>query len=717
MLTLEDVLEVVEPKRLVASPTGTQVALITAKRRDQVMLLKDPEGIELAQPPQRIVLVDLESGQHRDVTAPLDSATDVAWSPDSNALLVVGNRAGVHGLWRRAIQSAACDLLLEGDISLVQSPGDEVMVVRTDPAVPPDQGDDTVPAGVRVWAFSAGPDEEVIDPTVITLPSRQLIAVDPRTGSTRVVVDDLPGREPVVAPDGKHIALVARQRRISMSSFETANDVDILDGTSGELVARLEGLEQVGYAAMPPAWSPDSATVAVVRRGVVVLLSVDGTARELPIAGEFVACVSDAMNDRAWVVTWHPDGRHVIARTAKGGLYTIAVDTGEPALLGPPAGTGVAELLRDPLAGTTWSPYQDRLVLVSREANAAVRRIWTVGLDGADARLGPETESWLLPNPSSVSKTPPVIVDGAWVHVGHDAAHPFELVTLDQSITPRVLTRLNAGVTVDSTTHHVAWTDTRGRPHAGLLFTPAGYDWTAAGPIPIVVDAYPGGADWCLLSDEWEGSSLLFLKQLLPQRGWGVFVPDMGGVRDSEDTDDLIDPVVSGVDELARRGIADSRVAIIGQSQGGYFVNAIITATDRFAAAVSFSGMCNISSEFGLLWPTKSGPSMHGTANAEGYCGGPPWEVPEAYIARSPVFHLHKVSTPLMLVHGTDDTGAGVSQAGEMYVGLRRLSKPVKVLMYRGEWHGPNSFSEPNRTHMVSTVLDFLEQHLTPRPT
>ena len=107
---------------------------------------------------------------------------------------------------------------------------------------------------------------------------------------------------------------------------------------------------------------------------------------------------------------------------------------------------------------------------------------------------------------------------------------------------------------------------------------------------------------------------------------------------------------------------------------------------------------------------------MHGTANAEQYTGGTPWEKPETYVQMSPVFHLDKVTTPLMLVGGTWDWAAFMQQGDEMYVGLRRLGKDVVLLRYREEYHGASFFTPPNRDDVIERVFAFIEERFALPP-
>ena len=63
------------------------------------------------------------------------------------------------------------------------------------------------------------------------------------------------------------------------------------------------------------------------------------------------------------------------------------------------------------------------------------------------------------------------------------------------------------------------------------------------------------------------------------------------------------------------------------------------------------------------------------------------WERPDLYIENSPLFHLPKVQTPMVIMHNDDDGAVPWYQGIELFTGLRRLGKKVWLLNYNGEAH------------------------------
>ena len=87
------------------------------------------------------------------------------------------------------------------------------------------------------------------------------------------------------------------------------------------------------------------------------------------------------------------------------------------------------------------------------------------------------------------------------------------------------------------------------------------------------------------------------------------------------------------------------------------------------------------------------------------------WEAPQRYIDNSPVFHLNRVNTPLLLLHGTADDACPIHQAEEMYAGLLRLGKVATLVRYHGAGHVIGQSPE-NHIDMQVRVLEWFDTYL-----
>ena len=153
---------------------------------------------------------------------------------------------------------------------------------------------------------------------------------------------------------------------------------------------------------------------------------------------------------------------------------------------------------------------------------------------------------------------------------------------------------------------------------------------------------------------------------------------------------------VEALDAAIATGRVDStRAGVMGLSYGGYAVNCIVTHTNRFRAAVSEVGPSHITSARAL-----------GGRGVTNVTGAWPWEAPERMVKESPVYHLPKVMTPLLLVAGKHDLGNAL-QVYEMYFGLLALTNlrrcwpmtvPATVIMIASPSSGRASFRGSRRT-------------------
>lgn len=162
---------------------------------------------------------------------------------------------------------------------------------------------------------------------------------------------------------------------------------------------------------------------------------------------------------------------------------------------------------------------------------------------------------------------------------------------------------------------------------------------------------------------------------------------------------------VGGVDHVVASGVADSnRMGIMGWSYEGYMTSFTITQTNRFKAASVGAGVANLM-------------SFTGTTDVSGFMPdcfrGDPWDDLEPYRARSAMFHVKNVVTPTLIQHGEEDARVPASQGYELYNGLKRQGKTVKMIVYPRQPHG---VSEPRlMIDAARRTLDWVARYLLGR--
>lgn len=75
---------------------------------------------------------------------------------------------------------------------------------------------------------------------------------------------------------------------------------------------------------------------------------------------------------------------------------------------------------------------------------------------------------------------------------------------------------------------------------------------------------------------------------------------------------------------------------------------------------------------------------------------------------RSPIHHVDRLSTPLILLQGTDDKVVPPAQAQEMAEVLRAKGLPVALVMFEGEGHGFRVLD--NQVRALESELSFYAQ-------
>jgi dipeptidyl aminopeptidase/acylaminoacyl peptidase len=181
--------------------------------------------------------------------------------------------------------------------------------------------------------------------------------------------------------------------------------------------------------------------------------------------------------------------------------------------------------------------------------------------------------------------------------------------------------------------------------------------------------------------------------QVAAAKGFAVFYPNYRGstgrgvefakTSQADAAGKEFDDLVDAVDHLIESGLVDrEKVGITGGSYGGYASAWGATFySDRFAAAVMYAGITDNVSKVGT---TDIPYEMYMVHHLKWL-----WEDWQYFRERSPLFHVEKGRTPLLIAHGEADTRVHPSQSMELYRQLKLLNKaPVRMVLYPGEPHG-----------------------------
>jgi dipeptidyl aminopeptidase/acylaminoacyl peptidase len=249
-------------------------------------------------------------------------------------------------------------------------------------------------------------------------------------------------------------------------------------------------------------------------------------------------------------------------------------------------------------------------------------------------------------------------------------------------------------------------------PIEGWLLRPLG---APDGPLPLVLSVHGGPHNF--FGDTWS-----FDHQLYAALGWAVLyvnprgsggygeafasevIEDWGG-RDFQDLQRFLDHAIA----RAAPPIDPRRLAITGNSYGGYMTCWAVTQTDRFAVGVAGACISNLASFFGT--------SDIGASWGVREMGGEPWAREQLYRERSPITWVERVQTPLLLYHGEDDLRCPIEQSEQVFSALNRRGREVELLRIPGESHGALGSGSPvHRVEARRVILEWLRRYLAPTP-
>ncbi|HEY3082007.1 MAG TPA: S9 family peptidase [Chloroflexota bacterium] len=489
-------------------------------------------------------------------------------------------------------------------------------------------------------------------------PARKHLWVVGLDGTPPVQLTDGPwdDGQPAWSPDGREIAFVSDRSDERDRHFE-GGALHVVDVANG----RVRRLTNETGRARAPAWSPDGAWIAYVGSTVADEASPsDAQLWRVPSAGGEPTCLSARL------------GRSVGQRP--GGYLTPS----------PPVWSGDGLLYLVNTGGST--------------------DLWRIGLDGGLEGLTRGEHAASDFGADRVGRRCALLVG--------DPTTPPEVFAWDEVGGLRPLTRTNAELLgelelVRAERLELARPD--GPTVEGWLLPP--HPRGGSGEVGLVLSVHGGPHNFF-------GNSWNFDHQLYAARGWAVLyanprgsggygeefasrvIADWGG-------GDLQDLLAFVDHTIARRDppIDSARLAITGSSYGGFMTCWAVTQTDRFAVGVAGASITNLVSFFGT--------SDIGASWGVHEMGGLPHERRDVYLERSPISHVERVRTPLLLYHGEADLRCPIEQSEQMFSALHRLSQTVELLRIPGEAHGALAAGSPvHRIEARRVILEWLGRFL-----
>lgn len=167
----------------------------------------------------------------------------------------------------------------------------------------------------------------------------------------------------------------------------------------------------------------------------------------------------------------------------------------------------------------------------------------------------------------------------------------------------------------------------------------------------------------------------------------------------------VADEIINGVKKfLAAHPFVDpQKVGCIGASYGGFMTMLLLTRTDIFAAGVAHAGISSISSYWGEgYW----GYGYNAISAANSF----PWNRKDIYINQSALFHADKITTPLLLLHGSVDTNVPPGESTQLYTALKILGREVEYIQIFDQNHHIMTYNK--RILWTKTIMAWFDRWL-----
>jgi len=258
----------------------------------------------------------------------------------------------------------------------------------------------------------------------------------------------------------------------------------------------------------------------------------------------------------------------------------------------------------------------------------------------------------------------------------------------------------------------VEWTTPKGYHSKGILFKPEDFDPSKKYPMLCYFYEKVSQNLYDYIAPAPTPSRLPIT--YFVSNGYLVFEPDIS-YETGHPGPSAVEFVNSGVEMLKKNPWVDgNNIGIQGQSWGGYQVAYLITATDMYKAAWAGAPVANMTSAYGgIRWETGVNRQFQ-YEKTQSRIGATLWERPDLYIENSPIFHLPKVHTPLVIMSNDNDGAVPWYQGIELFTGLRRLGKPVWLLQYNDEAH--NLIHRRNRKDITIREQQYFDYFLKGAP-
>ena len=227
------------------------------------------------------------------------------------------------------------------------------------------------------------------------------------------------------------------------------------------------------------------------------------------------------------------------------------------------------------------------------------------------------------------------------------------------------------------------------------------------GPWPVVVDVHGG-------PESQRRPEFAAVNQALVAAGFAVLATNVRGSTGYGKTYCHLDDVDKRMDSVADLAAANAwlreqpnviadRIAVMGQSYGGFMVLSSLTTYPKlWAAGVDVVGIANF-----VTFLEQTGPWRRKT-RADEY--GDLVRDADLLKAISPIHHVERITAPLFVIHGRNDPRVPLGESEQIVGKLQELGREASLLVFDDEGHG--MIKRPNRIKGYGEAAAFLSRIL-----
>ncbi|HEY7114353.1 MAG TPA: prolyl oligopeptidase family serine peptidase [Thermoanaerobaculia bacterium] len=704
-----------------------------------------PGGTPGAQVGVRVYVISTKGGEARPVCPEKGSCWRPSVSPDGKRVVFISDAGGSPQLWVADVAGGAPRRVSQEIIKAKHWPGDEAAwspdgrevfvplrpknqpsfsesASGTSPAAPP--GAPLSKATVTVFQTASGPSAPsgatpaAMMQHFIRENAATIAAIDLTSGKSRVVASaegDLKPSCARLSPDGKWVSFLTVFKMKGETASETYYDLGVVPAAGGTPVVLAADLRvpENDYFESTYRWIPGSTRIAFWKDKKIWL--VDAAAPGPPKAlGESLGKIDEApllvtADGKGLLVGLEDEGQKTYYSVPPKALAIVPLD-GSAAATIPTVGTPIAAN-----GDTLWQPDPGRFAVVANDDATGERSVLGVNIRG-----GASTTLWKGRGRFDAAGAAPggVVARFESLDVPPDF-YLFDSTFASKKRLTHVEPRLDAVAVGPSEMYSSPIPGFDGRLQNVLtaVFLPPGKK--RGDSLPSIVYFY-SGSKMSNTAQQWGGGAPNSIPvQVFATRGYAVLMVDVPlgpEGKGGNPIQEMSDAILAQVYRAADRGYSDiERVAIMGQSYGGYSTASMITQSNLFRAAIALDGLYDLPGDYARMGPGGSTFNFVWSETGQGRMGTHPWADLRRYLANSPYYQADKIRTPFLLIHGKKDETCPVEGAEKMFNALKRLDRTAELALYDGEGHVPGDWSLVNAVDATDRMVKWLEKYMPPK--